>query len=579
MGREIVNPKDKRKKTITFLGRAFGLVVVIYTTAGQFRLGATLSATISADTLQSFEAITKNAFYVRAEKPKIDDSSAATDASLPKTLVIYFPQYHRDPLNDRLWGENFTDWDSLRSVTKNRFNKPIPRPLNAENTTTAEASKASVTAHNSKNRNNTSDNLPPPLGYYDLIEEEPRRTQGILAKKYDIDGFIYHHYWFYDRADPGPTLAKPLERMLEDGHPDLPFMLNWCTMRWVNVWMGRAIFQKIPTSKNRAITLQDQFFNVTQAEIYQHYLWLKPFFHHPNYIRVNGQPAFMLYSYDPRALPILESLRRFATVDGLEGLHFIVGRSSHPEYLYDTSHLPTDDNTLHQLHKVRQPLKKVDPTQSKSKARSIYSLDSLSSPLIPENPIEEATWDYNPFNQSFTYPYPLQVINKPFEVPEWCTKPSTKTTATTSETVSNSNPNSTTKLPPNHTNWSHPEMTGVVTVFDNTPRRKIKSSNVWMSDENPDDAIERFSTTYRAALYYQKCCVSGISGDAPDSASPAFTETSRKNNNNSDNRFVVINAWNEWAEGMSIEPSDLYGYRWLETIQAVQKRVKDEPCA
>ncbi len=44
------------------------------------------------------------------------------------------------------------------------------------------------------------------------------------------DGFIYHHYWFYDGR--GPVLAAPLLRMLEDGAPDLPFALDWVNDDW-----------------------------------------------------------------------------------------------------------------------------------------------------------------------------------------------------------------------------------------------------------------------------------------------------------------------------------------------------------
>jgi len=561
-------------------------------------------------------------------------STITKDASpgLPKSLVIYFPQYHSDPVNDKHWGANFTDWDSLRKApAMNKLKQQIPRPLTKADAAMTKADAGlglglgfrgiNISSNINSNTNSNSDSdsdLPPPLGYYDLADQEPRKTQGILAKKYGIDGFIYHHYWFYDESHPGPTLARPLENMLEDGHPDLPFLLNWCAVRWVNVWMGKAIHQTIPTSKNRAITLQEQYFNATQDMIHDHYRWLKPFFDHPNYIRVDGQPVFLLYSWDPRALPVLESLRRFAVEDGFPGLHLIVGRSSHPEELYDTSNLAKQ---FEYNFNQRQTRNAVDPTQTNSSARSIYWPEPEPEP--PSNatsstpkaiPVERA-WDYNPFNQTMTYPYPLAYMIKPLEVPGWCTKPppvagdasslsndtntdsdtQSKRTPVADVTTSNSNTNS------NHQRPNHPEIIGVITTFDNTPRRKFDFASIWNAD-SPDEALERFSKSYQAALYYQKCCVDVLGYDAstsstrsaaaPDSSSfPASPRldgavgTNRNQNHNSassnsnSNRFVVINAWNEWGEAMTIEPSDVYGYRWLETIQAVQKKVEQQSCS
>jgi hypothetical protein len=43
-------------------------------------------------------------------------------------------------------------------------------------------------------------------------------------------------------------------------------------------------------------------------------------------------------------------------------------------------------------------------------------------------------------------------------------------------------------------------------------------------------------------------------------------------------RFLVINAWNEWAEGMMLEPSDVFEYRFLETIRDVKKEVLENQC-
>jgi hypothetical protein len=39
---------------------------------------------------------------------------------------------------------------------------------------------------------------------------------------------------------------------------------------------------------------------------------------------------------------------------------------------------------------------------------------------------------------------------------------------------------------------------------------------------------------------------------------------------NNKNDVVVINAWNEWGEGMALEPSDIYGYGFLDIIKEVK---------
>jgi Glycosyltransferase WbsX len=133
----------------------------------------------------------------------VSNSNLNTNSTppLPHIWVIYFPQYHPDPLNDKNWGVNFTDWVSLqKSPLQNRLGYDIPRPLQENN------------------------NSP----YYDLRDWQPRQRQGQLANRYGVDGFIYHHYWFYDRTHPGPNLAAPLLNMLKDGHPNVPFFFNWC---------------------------------------------------------------------------------------------------------------------------------------------------------------------------------------------------------------------------------------------------------------------------------------------------------------------------------------------------------------
>ena len=130
--------------------------------------------------LQLLSLHSQNLALGQGNQQRTNTNSAAAHLSLPRILALYFPQFHPDPINDRLWGVNFTDWDSLRRAPKtNRLGYQIPRPTE--------------------------------LGYYDLSDtaSDVRRKQGELAREYGIDAFAYHHYWFYDEEYPGPNLETP----------------------------------------------------------------------------------------------------------------------------------------------------------------------------------------------------------------------------------------------------------------------------------------------------------------------------------------------------------------------------------
>lgn len=95
-------------------------------------------------------------------------------------------------------------------------------------------------------------------------------------------------------------------------------------------------------------------------------------------------------------------------------------------------------------------------------------------------------------------------------------------------------------------NYNLPEyklFRGVCPSWDNTPRRKNKS--IIYINHHPDD-FENW--VYKAAI--DTC----------------------KRFENTDERLVFVNAWNEWAEGAYLEPDEKYGYAYLQNIyNALQK--------
>ncbi len=58
-----------------------------------------------------------------------------------------------------------------------------------------------------------------------------------------------------------------------------------------------------------------------------------------------------------------------------------------------------------------------------------------------------------------------------------------------------------------------------------------------------------------------------VEGSTPEKFGKYLRKLSNKCNNND---WIVINAWNEWAEGAYLEPDEKYGYRYLEQIKEIK---------
>lgn len=84
---------------------------------------------------------------------------------------------------------------------------------------------------------------------------------------------------------------------------------------------------------------------------------------------------------------------------------------------------------------------------------------------------------------------------------------------------------------------SHPYIPGFFVGWDNTPRRG-------------DKAIILVRSTPEAFAKGLRTVIRSVQSKPPE------------------HRIVFLNAWNEWAEGMALEPSQRYGHGFLEAVKA-----------
>lgn len=394
-----------------------------------------------------------------------------------KVFVLYFPQYHEDELNNRLWGKGFTDWDNVKqSPQKNRYNQTIIHPRSLD------------------------------IGYYDLLQGNIREYQGELANKYQIDGFLYHHHWFYNPQDTTmPPLSQSLEKLLLDGYPNITFALHWATDNWIGSWNARG--------KKGELLMEQHFPYNNATAIYEHYQYVKQFFHHRNYYKINDIPVFFIYPRIKKPLSqLLHQLARLACNDGFPspGLYFIGS---------------VNTMSSHELYT--------------GKLSFSYQHPGLYGEL------------FYPFA---TFP------NHPSEIPQSCIDQYHQKDEEQGEEKRSDSHAARNRHHLNHKKQHRNHYVSILTTFDNTPRRLLEDADIYNRSFAPFfNPYQSFAYDLKNILYYEKCCQNPVS-------------------KNRDGRFVVVNAWNEWAEGMAIEPSEEHGEEWLKRIHQVKNYLQEKTC-
>ena len=240
-------------------------------------------AQVDGTTAHAFERVLGVLLARRGQVVLATEEARGTDpvpdwsrGSRPRVLAFYLPQYHRDALNDRFWGDGFTDWRKVSSARPWHRLQQFPRHPIGD------------------------------LGQYDLSDATVLVRQAELARSHGVDGFLIYHYWFSGER----ALAAPMDALLSEPSAQVPFALVWANENWTRSWDGL----------DDEVLLRQDYAAGWESELFSSLL---PALKDPRYLRLDDKPLLVLFK--PALIPDLagsvETLRQLARDEGVGQLH------------------------------------------------------------------------------------------------------------------------------------------------------------------------------------------------------------------------------------------------------------------
>ena len=179
--------------------------------------------------------------------------------------------------NNQFWGEGFTEWDNVKRALPN-FNGHLQPNL-------------------------------PIKGISEFDSPEFLVSQMKLASSHSISAFCIYSYWFSGRK----VMTRAFDFISITRELPIDFCVAWANENWTRRWDG---------AESEVLIQQKHDADTDSNFIDDHF----SLFSHPNYLRINGKPALLIYRPNLMADPkqTVENMRVRARKLGLGELSILM---------------------------------------------------------------------------------------------------------------------------------------------------------------------------------------------------------------------------------------------------------------
>ena len=360
------------------------------------------------------------------------------------------------------------------------------------------------------------------LTNYNILDDNHIKFTETTLKQYSIPFLCYYHYWFKGHK----VMYEPIELIRDESKPNINYCLFWANETWSSRWDGLE----------NQILLKQEYGD--KNDWLEHINYLITFFKDSKYIKINNKPLFFIYR--PIDIPIdtfnnmISLFNNQIKLNGFTGLHLIITYNN-------TGNLDTYNNYTN--NSLISGVLDFNPNYTNAKQFSSYQ-------EIDDNLIFEKDYkDEIIFDEQIYLSYNLDVKNAidKKQVPSGKFHYENLSQAEKKTRIYKSNLADIIKcydLIENEPKKHNCQLMSTFMDWNNTPRRDINKIGI-----KPTIFINSSPNLFKNHL--KKLIFKAIKEP------------------NSDINYILLNAWNEWNEQTCLEPSDIHGYKYIQTVKDV----------